>query len=126
MTNFDSIYQMIIAPAVQQAGLEPVRADEEKIGGTIHKPMFERLMLCPRTAVADINRRQSERVLRARHPPRIASPQHGQFCSGKGPWIPFDNRAGARPVLQDRWIRRAARGRKRDQRDRRTIAFGPP
>ena len=53
MTNFDSIYQMIIAPAVQQAGLEPVRADEEKIGGTIHKPMFERLMLC-HYAVADI------------------------------------------------------------------------
>src|SRR6266849_5816666 len=53
VTNFDSIYQKIIAPAVQQAGLEPVRADEEKIGGTIHKPMFERLMLC-HYAVADI------------------------------------------------------------------------
>jgi tetratricopeptide (TPR) repeat protein len=53
VTNFDSIYQNVIAPAVQQAGLEPVRADEEKIGGTIHKPMFERLMLC-HYAVADI------------------------------------------------------------------------
>ena len=53
VTNFDSIYQKIIAPAVAQAGLEPVRADEEKIGGTIHKPMFERLMLC-HYAVADI------------------------------------------------------------------------
>jgi hypothetical protein len=51
--NFDSIYQKIIAPAVEQAGLEPIRADEEKIGGTIHKPMFERLMLC-HYAVADI------------------------------------------------------------------------
>jgi hypothetical protein len=38
---------------VEQAGLEPIRADEEKIGGTIHKPMFERLMLC-HYAVADI------------------------------------------------------------------------
>jgi tetratricopeptide (TPR) repeat protein len=53
VTNFDSVYQKIIAPAVVQAGLEPVRADEEKIGGTIHKPMFERLMLC-HYAVADI------------------------------------------------------------------------
>jgi hypothetical protein len=53
VTNFDSVYDKIIAPAVSQAGLEPIRADEEKIGGTIHKPMFERLMLC-HYAVADI------------------------------------------------------------------------
>src|SRR5262249_27799043 len=53
VTNFDKVYQNIIMPAVVQAGLEPVRADEEKIGGTIHKPMFERLMLC-HYAVADI------------------------------------------------------------------------
>jgi hypothetical protein len=38
---------------VEAAGLEPIRADEEKIGGTIHKPMYERLMLC-HYAVADI------------------------------------------------------------------------
>jgi tetratricopeptide (TPR) repeat protein len=53
LTNFDSVYQKLIAPAVEEAGLEPIRADEEKIGGTIHKPMFERLMLC-HYAVADI------------------------------------------------------------------------
>ena len=53
VTDFDAVYQKLIAPAVQQAGLEPIRADEEKIGGTIHKPMFERLMLC-HYAVADI------------------------------------------------------------------------
>src|SRR3954453_20529476 len=53
VTNFDSVYRKIIAPAVEQAGLEPVRADEEKIGGTIHKPMFERLMLC-HYAIADV------------------------------------------------------------------------
>jgi hypothetical protein len=52
-TDFDAVYQEIIAPAVVGAGLEPIRADEEKVGGTIHKPMFERLMLCP-YAVADI------------------------------------------------------------------------
>ncbi|MET0688960.1 MAG: TRAFs-binding domain-containing protein [Methyloceanibacter sp.] len=53
VTNFDSVYDKVIAPAVARAGLEPIRADEEKIGGTIHKPMFERLMLC-NYAVADI------------------------------------------------------------------------
>jgi tetratricopeptide (TPR) repeat protein len=53
VTNFDSVYEKLIAPAVEAAGLEPIRADEEKIGGTIHKPMYERLMLC-HYAVADI------------------------------------------------------------------------
>lgn len=53
VTNFDSVFQKIIVPGVEKAGLEPIRADEEKIGGTIHKPMFERLMLC-HYAVADI------------------------------------------------------------------------
>jgi hypothetical protein len=52
-TDFDAVYREIIAPAVIGAGLEPIRADEEKVGGTIHKPMFERLMICP-FAVADI------------------------------------------------------------------------
>jgi len=53
VTNFDSVYDTIIAPAAEKAGLAPIRADEERIGGTIHKPMFERLMLC-HYAVADI------------------------------------------------------------------------
>src|SRR4029077_6839859 len=35
------------------AGLLPVRADEEQSGGIIHKPMFERLILCE-IAVADL------------------------------------------------------------------------
>jgi MAP3K TRAFs-binding domain len=53
LTDFDAMYRDVIAPAVAQAGLDPIRADEEKIGGTIHKPMFERLMLC-HYAVADV------------------------------------------------------------------------
>ena len=53
VTDFDAVYQQIIAPAVNAAELDPIRADEEKIGGAIHKPMFERLMLC-NYAVADI------------------------------------------------------------------------
>jgi tetratricopeptide (TPR) repeat protein len=53
MIDFDRVYTELIAPAVTQAGLEPLRADKETIGGIIHKPMFERLILCP-YAVADL------------------------------------------------------------------------
>ncbi|MGO6819222.1 TRAFs-binding domain-containing protein [Rhizobium brockwellii] len=51
--DFDAVYRGFIKPAVEQAGLEPIRADEEQAGGIIHKPMFERLVLCD-YAVADL------------------------------------------------------------------------
>ncbi|UOY00191.1 TRAFs-binding domain-containing protein [Blastococcus sp. PRF04-17] len=51
--DFDAVYRDLIAPAVRAAGLEPLRADEEVTGGIIHKPMFERLILCE-YAVADL------------------------------------------------------------------------
>lgn len=51
--EFDAVYEGIIEPAVEQAGLQPIRADEERVGGIIHKPMFERLLLCE-YAVADL------------------------------------------------------------------------
>ena len=51
--DFDSVYQELIAPAIAQADMEPLRADEEMTGGIIHKPMFERLILCD-YAVADL------------------------------------------------------------------------
>jgi hypothetical protein len=51
--DFDAVYHDIIQPAIDQAGLEPLRADEELVGGVIHKPMYERLMLCD-YAVADL------------------------------------------------------------------------
>ena len=54
MVDFDRIYHEIITPAIEQAGLEPIRADEEMAGGIIHKPMFERLILCE-YAVADLS-----------------------------------------------------------------------
>lgn len=44
--DFDRIYRKAIAPGIEAAGLEPIRADEERVGGIIHKPMFERLLLC--------------------------------------------------------------------------------
>lgn len=53
LIDFDAVYQQLINPAVTAAGLDPIRADEEQVGGTIHKPMFERLMLCE-FAIADL------------------------------------------------------------------------
>ncbi|MGN6297242.1 MAG: TRAFs-binding domain-containing protein [Ginsengibacter sp.] len=52
--DFDKVYNSFIKPAIIKAGLEPIRADEEKSGGFIHKPMYERLMFCD-FAVADLS-----------------------------------------------------------------------
>lgn len=51
--DFDLIYSTALAPAIKEAGMEPIRADEERTGGIIHKPMFERLLLCDYT-LADL------------------------------------------------------------------------
>lgn len=51
--DFDAVYRDLIGPAIEQAELEPLRADEEMTGGIIHKAMFERLILCS-FAVADL------------------------------------------------------------------------
>lgn len=51
--DFNRVYATIIKPAILAADLEPIRADEEMNGGIIHKPMFERLILCD-YAVADL------------------------------------------------------------------------
>jgi hypothetical protein len=53
LINFDRVYEEGLAPAIRDAGMEPIRADEERTGGIIHKPMFERLLLCD-YAVADL------------------------------------------------------------------------
>ena len=39
--DFDKIYNDFIKPAIEDAGLEPIRADEEQTGGIIHKPMYD-------------------------------------------------------------------------------------
>jgi hypothetical protein len=51
--DFDAVYQTLIAPAVQKAGMTPLRADSEMNGGLIHRPMYERLLVCD-FAVADL------------------------------------------------------------------------
>ncbi len=53
LVDFDAVYQELIRPAIEAADLEPLRADEEMTGGIIHKPMFERLILCE-YAVCDL------------------------------------------------------------------------
>src|SRR5206468_5232757 len=52
--DFDGVYRDLIAPAIAKADMDPLRADEEMTGGIIHKPMFERLILCE-YAVADLS-----------------------------------------------------------------------
>lgn len=51
--DFDALYETCIAPAAEQAGVEVIRADEETLGGIIHKPMYERLLLAE-IVVADL------------------------------------------------------------------------
>src|SRR5918995_6846848 len=51
--DFDAVYEEVIASAIEAAGMQPLRADEEMGGGMIHKQMFERLILCE-YAVADL------------------------------------------------------------------------
>lgn len=53
VVDFDAVYTTLIKPAIEAAGLEPLRADQEMTGGLIHKAMFERLILCD-YAVADL------------------------------------------------------------------------
>jgi hypothetical protein len=51
--DFDKIYEEAIRLGVEAAGMDPIRADEERTGGIIHKAMFERLVLCD-YAIADL------------------------------------------------------------------------
>lgn len=51
--DFDLIYQGFIRPAIVAADMDPIRADEETVNGIIHKPMYERLILCD-YAIADL------------------------------------------------------------------------
>ena len=53
LIDFDAVYRELISPAIEGAGLDALRADDEMTGGIIHKPMFERLILCE-FAIADL------------------------------------------------------------------------
>lgn len=87
--DFDAVYADLIAPAIEAAGLEPLRADQELTGGIIHKPMFERLILCD-YAVADLTAANANVFyeLGLRHAVRPASTLL-LFAEGTGQ-LPFD------------------------------------
>jgi MAP3K TRAFs-binding domain len=51
--DFDYVYNEFIRKVIEKCNLSPIRADEEMIGGIIHKPMYERLILCD-YAIADL------------------------------------------------------------------------
>ncbi len=86
---FDAVYKQIIGPAIEAAGLESLRADEEMSGGIIHKPMFERLILC-RFAIADLTTANANVFyeLGIRHAARPGSTIL-IFADGRGQ-LPFD------------------------------------
>jgi tetratricopeptide (TPR) repeat protein len=86
--DFDAVYDEAIKPAIADAGLEPLRADEEMTGGIIHRPMFERLILCP-FAVADLTTANANVFyeLGVRHAVRPASTV---LLFAEGGRLPFD------------------------------------
>jgi tetratricopeptide (TPR) repeat protein len=86
--DFDAVYAQIIKPAIDDAGLETLRADEEMTGGVIHKPMFERLILC-RFAVADMTTANANVFyeLGVRH---AVKPQSTVLLFAEGGRLPFD------------------------------------
>jgi tetratricopeptide (TPR) repeat protein len=86
--DFDAVYRELIAPSVEKAGLEPLRAEEEMTGGIIHKPMFERLILCE-YAVADLTTANANVFyeLGVRH---AARPWSTVLLFAEGGRLPFD------------------------------------
>ncbi|MBS0552237.1 MAG: DUF4071 domain-containing protein [Proteobacteria bacterium] len=86
--DFDAVYANLIQPAIAAAGMEPLRADEEAVGGMIHKPMYERLILCD-YAVADLTGANANVFyeLGLRHGVRPATTV--MLFGEKGP-LPFD------------------------------------
>src|SRR6202171_5380319 len=89
MVDFDAVYTDLIAPAIDEAGLDSLRADQELTGGIIQKPMFERLILCD-FAVADLTSANANVFyeLGVRHAVRPASTLL-LFAEGTGQ-LPFD------------------------------------
>ena len=86
--NFDAVYEQLLAPAIRAAELEPLRADQELVGGIIHKPMFERLILAD-YAVVDLTTANANVFyeLGVRH---AARPYSTVLVSADVKRVPFD------------------------------------
>ncbi len=87
--DFDAVYDELIKPAIETAELLPLRADEEQAGGIIHKPMFERLILCE-FAVADLTTANANVFyeLGVRHAVKPATTM--LLFAAEGARLPFD------------------------------------
>jgi hypothetical protein len=98
LIDFDAVFREIIAPAVEAAGLEGVRADEEMGSGIIHKLMYERLLLSD-YAVADLSIMNANVYYEVgiRHGTRPASTV---LMTAAGSRLPFDL-GPARTLLYD-------------------------
>jgi hypothetical protein len=53
VVDFDTVYQALVAPAIHEAGLEPIRDGEEVAAGNLQRSMFEHFLLCE-YAVVDL------------------------------------------------------------------------
>jgi hypothetical protein len=86
--DFDAIFEHGLRPGIEAAGMEPVRADEERTGGIIHKAMYERLLLCD-FAIADLTTANANVLyeLGVRHAARPATTL--TIFASKQP-LPFD------------------------------------
>src|SRR5262249_25092935 len=88
LIDFDLIYQQVIAPSIIAADMEPMRADQEQMGGAIHKAMFERLLLSE-YAVADVTGANANVFyeLGIRH---ATKPRSTVILFAEGTTLPFD------------------------------------
>lgn len=87
--DFDSLYRDLIAPAIKEAGLDAIRADQgEELGGATHKPTSEGLVLC-RVALADLTAASAKVFyeLGIRH---AARPHSTVLLLATGGSLPFD------------------------------------
>ncbi len=53
VVDFDLLYDNCVRPAAEVADVAVIRADEETLGGIIHRPMYERLLLAE-IVIADL------------------------------------------------------------------------
>jgi tetratricopeptide (TPR) repeat protein len=87
--DFDLVYRELIAPALEDAEIEPFRADVEIRAGSIHADMFQELLFAD-VVVADltIDNANAFYELGVRHALRDNATV-SMFSSNR-PWLPFD------------------------------------
>jgi hypothetical protein len=88
--DFDQIYNEGIRPAAEQFDVDIIRADEERSGGIVHTPMFERLLISE-IAIVDVTLENANVFyeLGVRH---TARPLSTIVIRAHGSTMPFDIR----------------------------------